>query len=267
MAWFVNLRRGVPDAARDRLLRRRLHDAAQADDAAEHRHRRRGRRAAAGDRLGGRHRRRRAPAADPVRRSSSTGRRRISGRCRCGSRRTTPRPACRCCLWSAASPRRRARSACTRSCWSRSRWSCSPSRGWARSTWSPPSSSARSSCGRRTGSGGVGTSAEASTAGAIRLYKYSISYLTLLFAGGRGRRPGGHPGLIAAALGGARRATRQPRALRASATATPARGHGATPPAEPPDGRRRPATTGRSGRSRARTRPSRGRPCRRAGSR
>jgi protoheme IX farnesyltransferase len=28
----------------------------------------------------------------------------------------------------------------------------------------------------------VGTSEEASTAGAIRLYKYSISYLTLLFA-------------------------------------------------------------------------------------
>ena len=36
-----------------------------------------------------------------------------------------------------------------------------------------------------------GTSEEASTAGAIRLYRYSISYLTLLFARGRRRRPGG----------------------------------------------------------------------------
>ena len=38
------------------LLRRRLHDVAEALDAAEHRHRRRRRRAAAGDRLGGGHR-------------------------------------------------------------------------------------------------------------------------------------------------------------------------------------------------------------------
>ena len=60
-------------------------------------------------------------------RSSSTGRRRTSGRCRCGSARTTPRPACRCCPSSRASPRRPARSACTRSSWSRSRSSCSPS--------------------------------------------------------------------------------------------------------------------------------------------
>ena len=41
------------------LLRRRLHDVAEALDAAEHRHRRRRRRLAAGDRLGGGHRRRR----------------------------------------------------------------------------------------------------------------------------------------------------------------------------------------------------------------
>ena len=59
--------------------------------------------------------------------SSSTGRRRISGRCRCGSARTTPRPACRCCPSSRASPRRPARSRCTRSSWSRSRWCSSPS--------------------------------------------------------------------------------------------------------------------------------------------
>ena len=36
--------RSVPRAARDRVLRRRLHDRDEADDAAEHRHRRRGRR-------------------------------------------------------------------------------------------------------------------------------------------------------------------------------------------------------------------------------
>ena len=45
---------------------------------------------------------RRSPATSGSRRcscsrSSSTGRRRTSGRCRCGSARTTRRPACRCC--------------------------------------------------------------------------------------------------------------------------------------------------------------------------
>ena len=48
--------RGVPDAARDRLLRRRLHDLAEALDAAEHRHRRGGRCPPAGHRLGRGHR-------------------------------------------------------------------------------------------------------------------------------------------------------------------------------------------------------------------
>ena len=43
----------------DLLLRRRLHDVAEAPDAAEHRHRRRRRRPAAGDRLGGGDRQRR----------------------------------------------------------------------------------------------------------------------------------------------------------------------------------------------------------------
>ena len=50
------------------------------------------------------------------------------------------------------------------------------------STSPRPSSSGRSSCARRTRCGGRAASEEASTAGAIRLYKYSISYLTLLFA-------------------------------------------------------------------------------------
>ena len=50
------------------------------------------------------------------------------------------------------------------------------------STSSRRSSSARSSCGRRTRCGGAARRRRSSTAGAIRLYKYSISYLTLLFA-------------------------------------------------------------------------------------
>ena len=49
----------------DLLLRRRLHDVAQALDAAEHRHRRRGRRVSADDRLGRRDRRHR-PRVDPA---------------------------------------------------------------------------------------------------------------------------------------------------------------------------------------------------------
>ena len=48
-----------------------------------------------------------------------------------------------------------------------------------------------------------GSSEEASTAGAIRLYKYSISYLSLLFLAVAHRRAGAHPGLT-------RRVTRSP---------------------------------------------------------
>ena len=84
-------------------------------------------------------------------------------------------------LWSRASPRRRARSACTRSSWSPSRWSSSQSPGWASSTSSPRSSWARMFLWQAYGLWRRGASEEASTAGAIRLYKYSISYLTLLF--------------------------------------------------------------------------------------
>ena len=61
----------------------RLHDLAQAPLAAEHRHRRRrGRRPAAG-RLGGGDRQRSTRPRCTCSRSSSTGRRRTSGRCRC----------------------------------------------------------------------------------------------------------------------------------------------------------------------------------------
>ena len=64
-------------------LRVRLHDLAQAHDAAEHRDRRRRRRRAAAGRLGGGHRRRSTRPPCTCSRSSSTGRRRTSGRCRC----------------------------------------------------------------------------------------------------------------------------------------------------------------------------------------
>jgi hypothetical protein len=67
----------------DLLLCRRLHDVAEALDAAEHRHRRRRRRPAAGDRLGGGDGSRRSRAAVCCSCSSSCGRRRTSGRWRC----------------------------------------------------------------------------------------------------------------------------------------------------------------------------------------
>ena len=60
-----------------------LHDLAQAAHAAEHRHRRRGRRVPAADRLGRGDRRRRRCCRCCCSRSSSCGRRRISGRSRC----------------------------------------------------------------------------------------------------------------------------------------------------------------------------------------
>ena len=59
--------RGVPDAARDRVLRRRLHDLAEALDAAEHRHRRCRRGPPAGHRLGRGHGQRRHPGAAALR--------------------------------------------------------------------------------------------------------------------------------------------------------------------------------------------------------
>ena len=188
LAWFVNLRRGVPGAARDRVLRRRLHDDAEAHDAPEHRHRRGRRRAAAGHRLGGGDGQRRGPGAAPVRRSSSTGRRPTSGRCRSGSAkdyaaagvpmlpvvRGIPETTRQIGLYTILHGRDLARA-------------LRRSPGWARSTSSRP-------CPRRAVPApglralAARLSEEESTAGAIRLYKYSISYLTLLFAGDRGRR-------------------------------------------------------------------------------
>ena len=84
------------------VLRRGLHDGAQAPHPAEHRLGRRGRLHAGADRLVGGHRLAGLDAGGAVRASSSSGRRRTTGRCRCGSATTTPRPACRCCRWSPA---------------------------------------------------------------------------------------------------------------------------------------------------------------------
>ena len=100
------LARGRAARLHDLLLRRRLHDVAEALDAAEHRHRRRRRRVPAGDRLGRGDRRRSRSSRCCCSSSSSSGRRRISGRWRCSAPTTTRAPACRCCRWSPA-PRRR----------------------------------------------------------------------------------------------------------------------------------------------------------------
>ena len=62
-ACWSNWLAAAPARLHHLLLRRRLHDVAEALDAAEHRHRRRRRRVAAGDRLGGGHRRRRRSRA------------------------------------------------------------------------------------------------------------------------------------------------------------------------------------------------------------
>ena len=146
-------RRRVPDAAGDRVLRRRLHDDAQAHDAPEHRDRRRRRGAAAGHRLGGGHRAVEVPAlllfamvfywTPPHFWALSL---RI--------RRTTRPRGSRCCRSSGGCPRPRARSRCTRCCWSRSAWCSSPSPGWAPCTSSRPWCSAPCSCGARSRCGG-----------------------------------------------------------------------------------------------------------------
>ena len=72
--------------------------------------------------------------------------------------------------------------ACTRSCSSRSAWCSTPSRGWVRSTSSPRSCWGPIFLWRAFVLWRQATSPEGSLAQAIRLYKYSISYLTLLFA-------------------------------------------------------------------------------------
>ena len=87
-----------------------LYDLAQAFDAAEHRHRRSRRRLPANDRLGGGDRLAGVRAGPVCSSSSSSGRRRISGRWRFTAPKTTPAPASRCCPWSPATPARGVRS-------------------------------------------------------------------------------------------------------------------------------------------------------------
>ena len=106
---------GVPHAAGDRVLRRRLHDRHEADDAPEHRHRRGRRRAAAGHRLGRGHRQCRRAGAAAVRARLLLDAAPLLGAVaadpeglRGGRRADAAR-------WCAASPRRPARSASTRS--------------------------------------------------------------------------------------------------------------------------------------------------------
>ena len=115
MAWFVNLLAAFLTLLAIALLRRRLHDAAEAT-----RRRRTSSSAVrpgapAGHRLGRGHRQHRRPGADPVRARLLLDAAALLGAQRCASARTTPRPACRCCPWSRASPRRPARSPSTRS--------------------------------------------------------------------------------------------------------------------------------------------------------
>ena len=93
------------------------------------------------------------------------------------------RPRSRCCRWSGASRRRRRQIVL---------YSVLLAGDLARPVRRRPdgsdlprtrrSSSARSSSGRPIRLWRVGSSEERSTAGAIRLYRYSITYLTLLFA-------------------------------------------------------------------------------------
>ena len=127
---FVNCPGGGAAGLHDLLLCRRLYALAEAPHAAEHRDRRLVRRAAAGHRLGRGDRHRCRWRRWCWSRSSSCGRRRISGRCRCGAPTTTPAPACRCCRWCRASASPAARSCSTRWCWRRWAW-CPPSSAWA----------------------------------------------------------------------------------------------------------------------------------------
>jgi hypothetical protein len=105
----------------DLLLRRDLHDVAEALDAAEHRDRRRRRRASAGDRLGGGDRRLSARAAAAVPDHLLLDAAAFLGAGAVPQPTTMPAPACRCCPWSPGPMRRGCRSCSIRSCWSRSR--------------------------------------------------------------------------------------------------------------------------------------------------
>ena len=97
----------------DPVLRPGLHRLAEAADRAEHRHRRRRGRLPAADRLGRGDRAGSSCFRCCCSRSSSCGRRRISGRCRCSFAPTMRPPTCRCCRSSPGSRTRGCRSCST----------------------------------------------------------------------------------------------------------------------------------------------------------
>ena len=108
--------------------------------------------------------------------SSSSGRRRTSGPWPSGTATTTPRPTCRCCRpWPACARRPRASSS-TRCCCGRSPCSSPPWPAWAPSTSAPP-----------LVLGAVFTSTpsrllrDRTPQPAMRLFTWSITYITLLF--------------------------------------------------------------------------------------
>ena len=181
MAWFDQPAGGVPDAPGHRLLRRRLHDAAQALDTAEHRHRRRRRGAAAGHRLGGRHRRRRDPGADPVRARLLLDAAPFLGAVAAhpqGLRRGRRADAARRPGHPRDDPPDRAVHAPD------GRDLAGPLAGRAdgsRSTSARRSASGRCSSGRRTRCGAGDRPRRHRPRARSRLYRYSISYLSLLF--------------------------------------------------------------------------------------
>ena len=115
---------GDAGAVGDGVLRVRLHDVAEADDAAEHRHRRRGRRVPAAGRVGGGDGQRSSCRRSCCSRSSSSGRRRTSGRWRSSTRTTTRARTCRCCRWWRRWRARSRRSSGTRWRWCRCRSPC-----------------------------------------------------------------------------------------------------------------------------------------------
>ena len=97
-------------ADRQRVLRLRLHDAAQAAYDPEHRLGRAGRLLPGADRLDRGHRRAVLGRRSCCSRWSSSGPRRTPGRWRCATARTTPTSTSRCCPWSPRPVRSAARS-------------------------------------------------------------------------------------------------------------------------------------------------------------
>ena len=176
------LARGRAARLHDLLLRRRLHDVAEALDAAEHRHRRRRRRIPADDRLGREDRSASSSSRCCSSSSSSSGRRRISGRWRSRARRNTPAPACRCCRSSRARRVTRRQILLYTCCWRRSasRRGCSAAPACSMASLSIVGGAvmlclavARLAAAARR---------ERSHAAGKRLFGFSILYLFVLFA-------------------------------------------------------------------------------------